>query len=104
MSEDLVLTAEPRRRLREGLQDRGIAACPKHYIANDFETERFTADVIVDERTLRMSSYLRPFEDAVIDGGTWTIMSSYNLDQRPHRHRERPARHRCARNGTSTAW
>ena len=28
-----------------GVQSAGIAACPKHYVANDFETERFTAEV-----------------------------------------------------------
>ena len=34
---------------------------PKHYVANDSETDRFTVDVRVDERALR-ELYLLPFE------------------------------------------
>lgn len=59
-----------------GMQDQGIAACPKHYVANDFETERFTASVEVSERALR-ELYLAPFERAVA-AGAWSVMSAYN--------------------------
>ena len=52
-----------------GLQDNGVAATPKHYVANDSETDRFTVDVHVDERALR-ELYLLPFERAV-EAGAW---------------------------------
>ena len=76
LSEDAVLTGALAGAYVTGIQGLGIGACPKHYVANDFETNRFGANVNVDERTLR-ELYLRPFEDAV-EAGAWTIMSSYN--------------------------
>ncbi|MFT3888176.1 MAG: glycoside hydrolase family 3 C-terminal domain-containing protein [Arachnia sp.] len=75
-SEDPVLTGDLAFGYVRGLQDNGVAATPKHYVANDFETDRFTADVVVDERTLR-EVYLVPFERAV-EAGTWSVMSAYN--------------------------
>ena len=77
LSEDPMLTGALATSFTKGIQSTGIGACPKHYVANDFETERFTANVTVDERTLR-ELYLRPFEDTVVDGKAWTIMSAYN--------------------------
>lgn len=59
-----------------GLQAGGVAACPKHFVGNDSETERFSVDVVVDARTLR-ELYLWPFEQ-VVAAGTWAVMSSYN--------------------------
>jgi beta-glucosidase len=76
-SEDPLLTAEIATAFVRGVQSAGIAACPKHYIANDFETERFTASVEVSDQALH-ELYLAPFERTVRDGGTWTVMSSYN--------------------------
>ena len=76
-SEDPLLTGELASAYVRGLQDHGVAAAPKHYVANDFETERFTADVEVDERTLR-ELYLAPFERAVTGAGAWLVMSAYN--------------------------
>ena len=60
-----------------GVQRCGVAAVPKHYVANDSETDRYTADVRADERTLR-EVYLAPFEMAVRHGGAWAVMSAYN--------------------------
>jgi beta-glucosidase len=77
LSEDPLLTGSLATSFVRGIQDAGIGACPKHFVANDFETERFTANVVVDERTLR-EVYLRPFEDTVVHGKAWTIMSAYN--------------------------
>lgn len=76
-SEDPLLTGELAAAYIRGVQELGAAATPKHYVANDSETERFTVDVRVDARALR-ELYLRPFEDAVRDGGAWAIMSAYN--------------------------
>lgn len=76
LSEDPELSAELGAAYVRGLQDNGVAATPKHYVANDSETDRFTVDVQVDERALR-ELYLAPFERAV-EAGAWSIMSSYN--------------------------
>ena len=75
-SEDPELSAELAAAYVRGLQENGVAATPKHYVANDSETDRFTVDVRVDERSLR-ELYLAPFERAV-EAGAWTIMSAYN--------------------------
>ena len=67
----------PRRRLRDGVQDNGVGATPKHYVANDSETDRFTVDVRVGDRALR-ELYLLAFEKAVTEAHAWLVMSSYN--------------------------
>jgi beta-glucosidase len=77
MSEDPLLTGELATAYVRGVQAHEVAATPKHYVANDFETDRFTVDVVVDERTLR-ELYLRPFEQTVVEADTWAVMSSYN--------------------------
>ncbi len=76
-SEDPLLTGRLAAAYVAGLQDRGVAATPKHYVANDFETDRFTADVQVSDRALR-EVYLAPFEEAVTAGRAWLVMSAYN--------------------------
>ncbi|MFE3794616.1 beta-glucosidase [Nocardia tengchongensis] len=75
-SEDPMLTAEIADAYVRAVQAHGVSACPKHYVANDSETERFTADVIADERTLR-ELYLYPFERSV-EAGAWMVMAAYN--------------------------
>jgi beta-glucosidase len=75
-SEDPQLTGALAAAYVRGLQENGVAATPKHYVANDSETDRFTVDVHVDERALR-ELYLLPFEHAV-GAGAWAIMSAYN--------------------------
>ena len=54
-----------------------MAATVKHFVANDSETERFTLDAQVDERTLR-ELYLAPFEAIVRDAQPWAVMAAYN--------------------------
>lgn len=76
-SEDPVLTADLAAAYVSGVQDNGVGATPKHYIANDFETDRFTVDVRADDRTLR-ELYLLAFEKAVVQARAWLVMSSYN--------------------------
>ena len=60
-----------------GLQRAGVGATVKHFVANDSETERFTLDARVDERTLR-ELYLAPFEAIVREAAPWAIMAAYN--------------------------
>ncbi|MBN1172172.1 MAG: glycoside hydrolase family 3 C-terminal domain-containing protein, partial [Micromonosporaceae bacterium] len=76
-SEDPLLTATLAAAYVTGLQDRGIGATPKHYVANDAETDRFTVDTLVEERPLR-ELYLAAFEKAVVESKAWLVMSSYN--------------------------
>lgn len=75
-SEDPVLTARIGAAYVAGLQRHGVAATVKHIVANDSETERMTADVRVDERTLR-ELYLAPFEQ-LVTAGAWALMAAYN--------------------------
>lgn len=76
-SEDPRLTAMIATAYVQGCQAGGLAACAKHYVANDSETERFTVDVVVDTRTLH-EVYLAPFEVLVRDAGVWSVMAAYN--------------------------
>ncbi len=77
VSEDPLLTGDLAASYVTGMQENGVGATPKHYIANDFETDRFTVDVQVDERALR-ELYLLAFEKAVTQSRAWLVMSSYN--------------------------
>ena len=61
----------------KGLQAKGIGACPKHFVCNDSEFERYTMNSVVDERALR-EIYLAPFKAAVQEAKTWMLMSGYN--------------------------
>lgn len=75
-SEDPLLTAEIGAQVVLGLQDQGVAACVKHYVANDSETDRTTYVSHVDPQTMR-EVYLAPFERAVA-AGAWSVMAAYN--------------------------
>jgi len=76
-SEDPLLSGRLAAAFVRGVQSRGVATTPKHFVANDSEFERNTIDSQVDERTLREVQLL-PFEYAVKEGGAWGIMSAYN--------------------------
>lgn len=82
MSEDPTLTAKIAVAYVKGVQSQRVAACIKHFVANDTEFERMTISSEVDDRTLR-ELYLLPFEEAVrpVDEGgadVRSLMSSYN--------------------------
>ncbi|MFF7333987.1 glycoside hydrolase family 3 C-terminal domain-containing protein [Streptomyces sp. NPDC008150] len=76
-SEDPLLTARLSAALVTSLQSGGVAACAKHFVANDSETDRTSYTARVDERTLR-EVYLAPFEYVVREAGVWTVMSAYS--------------------------
>ena len=61
----------------KGVQDQGVSACVKHYLANNQESKRFTINVEMSERALR-EIYMPGFKAAVQEGGVNTLMSSYN--------------------------
>ncbi|HKH19258.1 MAG TPA: glycoside hydrolase family 3 C-terminal domain-containing protein [Solirubrobacteraceae bacterium] len=77
LSEDPLLTARIGAAYVRGLQAGGVGATVKHYVANDSETDRFTLDAVLDERTLR-ELYLAPFETIVREAGAWAVMVAYN--------------------------
>ena len=77
MSEDPRLTATLAAGYVAGVQSMGVGATPKHYLANEAETDRFTSDSVVAERPLR-ELYLAAFEDAITEARAWLVMSSYN--------------------------
>lgn len=58
----------------EGCQSRGIAATPKHFVANEAENERKTLSVEVDEQTLR-EIYLLPFQLVMKLSDPWCFMT-----------------------------
>ena len=76
-SEDPYLTGELAAAYIQGVQLWDVAACVKHFAANNQETERLWVDVEVDEQTLR-EIYFPAFYDAVKKGGVYTVMGAYN--------------------------
>lgn len=60
----------------QGLQSTGTAACPKHLVCNDSETDRDRMSAAIDERTLR-EVYLLPFELCVAAGAE-AVLAAYN--------------------------
>jgi beta-glucosidase len=54
-----------------------VASTAKHYAANNVENDRFNANALMDEQTLR-EIYGRHFEMMIQDGGIAGVMASYN--------------------------
>jgi beta-glucosidase len=75
-SEDPFLAGELAASWIEGIQEKGIGACPKHFAANNQENERMCSNSLVDERTLR-EIYLPAFEKAVTRARPATLMCAY---------------------------
>ena len=78
----------------QGIESQGIQATPKHYVANEQETERWTMAVNLDQRALNELQMI-PFEMVVRESdpaaimcaypmvnGTWACESDYLLDKR----------------------
>ena len=59
-----------------GIESEDVVATPKHYVANNQETDRATVDVDVSERALH-ELYLPAFRDAV-EAGAGAVMTAYN--------------------------
>lgn len=76
-SEDPYLTGKMASSVVQGLQERGIAATIKHFVANEQETDRLNVDTIVSERALR-EIYLKPFEITIKEAKPLAVMTAYN--------------------------
>ncbi len=77
MSEDPYLISKMVVGYIKGVQDQGISACVKHFMANNQETRREGINVEMSERALR-EIYLPGFKAAVQDANVNTIMGAYN--------------------------
>ncbi|MRX46914.1 glycoside hydrolase family 3 C-terminal domain-containing protein [Pedobacter puniceum] len=77
LSEDPYLNARMAVGYIKGVQDQGISASVKHYIANNQEKDRNTIDVNMSDRALN-EIYLPAFKAAVVEGDVNTVMGSYN--------------------------
>ena len=76
-SEDPYLAGQMAAAYIRALQGKGVAACVKHFAANNQETLRMSGNSRLSERTL-YETYLPAFEAAVKEGGTRSVMCAYN--------------------------
>lgn len=60
-----------------GLQSMDVAACAKHYVGNEQETDRVNINCIIGMRALH-EIYLPPFRDAVKRGNVMMFMAAFN--------------------------
>lgn len=76
-SEDPLVTGRMAVAVVRGVQSEGVAACPKHFAANNQEAFRTRNDSRVSARALR-ELYLRGFERCVREAAPLALMTSYN--------------------------
>jgi beta-glucosidase len=76
-SEDPFLTGSLGGAIVNGIQAEGVAACPKHFVANDAETKRRQYDVTtpMDGRTMR-EIYMSAFQQLLRNSEPMGIMTA----------------------------
>lgn len=78
MGEDPYLASEMAVPFIKGIQQGGVIATVKHFVANDQEFDRYKVSSEVDERTLH-EIYFPPFKAAVQRADVKAVMMGYNL-------------------------
>lgn len=76
-SEDPYLNGQLAIQAVKGIQNQHVAACIKHFAANNQEVNRSDINEVINERALR-EIYLPAFKAAIQEGNAYTIMSAYN--------------------------
>lgn len=76
-SEDPFLSAQITVSYIKGMQGEGVAACVKHFLCDNEETNRTINNVHVGERAMH-EIYLPSFEAAVQRGHVWAMMAALN--------------------------
>ena len=76
-SEDSYLSGKMAAATVRGIQSKGVAACIKHFVANNMENNRNNISANVDERSLR-ELFLPQFRECVTEGGALSLMTAYN--------------------------
>jgi beta-glucosidase len=74
--EDPVLSGSLAAQFVNGLQERNVASCIKHYAAHDQSFRSTEDDCVMSERTLR-EIHLLPFQVAFSKSTPWSLMSAY---------------------------
>ncbi|MBP1225436.1 beta-glucosidase [Flavobacterium sp. 1355] len=77
LSEDPFLISQLSIHYIKALQTQDVAACVKHFVANNQEQNRFVVDVTMSERAMR-EIYLPGFIASVVDAGVLGVMGAYN--------------------------
>ncbi|KAM0421160.1 hypothetical protein ACHAPT_011052 [Fusarium lateritium] len=75
--EDPIMSGSMGGAYTNGIQERGVASCIKHYCAHDQTYMSHEDNCLMSERTLREMQLL-PFQVAIRDSHPWSVMSSYN--------------------------
>lgn len=76
-SEDPVLSGYMGASVINGIQSTGIAACLKHFIANNQQVNKLNNDARIPLQALR-EIYMKGFEICIREANPWSLMSSYN--------------------------
>lgn len=77
LSEDPFLISEMAVPYVEGIQSMDVAACVKHYVANNQEKDRGTVDIQMSDRALH-EIYLPGYKSTIQNGGALSVMGAYN--------------------------
>ncbi|MTH17666.1 glycoside hydrolase family 3 C-terminal domain-containing protein [Flavobacterium sp. LC2016-01] len=77
LSEDPFLISQLSISYIKALQTQDVAACVKHFVANNQEENRFVIDVNMSERAFR-EIYLPGFKSSIVDAGVLGVMGAYN--------------------------
>jgi len=77
LSEDPFLISRLSVNYIKALQTKDVAACVKHFVANNQEDNRFVIDVNMSDRAFR-EIYLPGFKSSIVEAGVLSVMGAYN--------------------------